>query len=168
MKITPIEVQQMEFRVRMRGYDRDEVDRFLEDLAKTLEGQNRDNADLRDKLAAVERKLAELKQSEATLSKTMVSVQAMNDDLKQAAQRDAQLIIKEAELRASELVREARTELASTHREIMELRKQRMLVVERLRSTLQTFARVLDVEAEESDHADSADRAERIARDTNL
>ena len=168
MKITPIEVQQMEFRVRMRGYDRDEVDRFLEDLAKTLEGQNRDNADLRDKLAAVERKLAELKQSEATLSKTMVSVQAMSDDLKQAAQRDAQLIIKEAELRASELVREARTELASTHREIMELRKQRMLVVERLRSTLQTFARVLDVEAEESDHADSADRAERIARDTNL
>ncbi|MEE8239884.1 MAG: DivIVA domain-containing protein [Nitrospirales bacterium] len=168
MKITPIEVQQMEFRVRLRGYDRDEVDRFLEDLAKTLEGQNRDNADLRDKLAVVERKLAELKQSEATLSKTMVSVQAMNDDLKQAAQRDAQLIIKEAELRASELVREARTELASTHREIMELRKQRMLVVERLRSTLQTFARVLDVEAEESDHADSADRAERIARDTNL
>ncbi len=158
----------MEFRVRLRGYDRDEVDRFLEDLAKTLEGQNRDNADLRDKLAVVERKLAELKQSEATLSKTMVSVQAMNDDLKQAAQRDAQLIIKEAELRASELVREARTELASTHREIMELRKQRMLVVERLRSTLQTFARVLDVEAEESDHADSADRAERIARDTNL
>ena len=158
----------MEFRVRLRGYDRDEVDRFLEDLAKTLEGQNRDNADLRDKLAVVERKLAELKQSEATLSKTMVSVQAMNDDLQQAAQRDAQLIIKEAELRASELVREARTELASTHREIMELRKQRMLVVERLRSTLQTFARVLDVEAEESDHADSADRAERIARDTNL
>ncbi len=158
----------MEFRVRLRGYDRDEVDRFLEDLAKTLEGQNRDNADLRDKLAVVERKLAELKQSEATLSKTMVSVQAMSDDLKQAAQRDAQLIIKEAELRASELVREARTELASTHREIMELRKQRMLVVERLRSTLQTFARVLDVEAEESDHADSADRAERIARDTNL
>ncbi len=168
MKITPIEVQQMEFRVRLRGYDRDEVDRFLEDLAKTLEGQNRDNADLRDKLAVVERKLAELKQSEATLSKTMVSVQAMSDDLKQAAQRDAQLIIKEAELRASELVREARAELASTHREIMELRKQRMLVVERLRSTLQTFARVLDVEAEESDHADSADRAERIARDTNL
>ncbi|MEE8492842.1 MAG: DivIVA domain-containing protein [Nitrospirales bacterium] len=168
MKITPIEVQQMEFRVRLRGYDRDEVDRFLEDLAKTLEGQNRDNADLRDKLAVVEGKLAELKQSEATLSKTMVSVQAMSDDLKQAAQRDAQLIIKEAELRASELVREARAELASTHREIMELRKQRMLVVERLRSTLQTFARVLDVEAEESDHADSADRAERIARDTNL
>ncbi len=158
----------MEFRVRIRGYDRDEVDRFLEGLAKTLEGQNRDNADLRDKLAAVERQLAELKRSEATLSKTMVSVQAMSDDLKQAAQRDAQLIIKEAELKASELVREARAELASTHREIMELRKQRMLVIERLRSTLQTFARVLDVEAEESDHADSADRAERIAHDTNL
>ncbi len=168
MKITPIEVQQMEFRVCLRGYDRDEVDRFLEGLAKTLEGQNRDNADLRDKLAVVERKLAELKRSEATLSKTMVSVQAMSDDLKQAAQRDAQLIIKEAELKASELVREARAELASTHREIMELRKQRMLVIERLRSTLQTFARVLDVEAEESDHADPADRAERIARDTNL
>ncbi len=168
MKITPLEIQQMQFRVCLRGYAREEVNRFLEDLAKTVEGLNRDNADLRGKLAGVERQLAELKLTEATLSKTMVSVQTLGDELKQTARRDAELVIREAELKASELVREARTELTNMHRELSDLRKQRVLMIERLRSTLRTFERTLEIEEEDTHHSDSADRAERIARESDL
>ena len=50
MKITPIDIQQMVFQVKFRGYDRDEVNRFLEELALTVENLNRDNSALRDKL----------------------------------------------------------------------------------------------------------------------
>lgn len=168
MKITPLEIQQMQFRVCLRGYARDEVNRFLEDLAKTVETLNRDNADLRANLAGVERQFADLKQTEATLSKTMVSVQALSDELKQAAQRDAELVIKEAELKASEMVREARTDLATMHRELSDLRKHRLLMIERLRSTLGTFERMLQIEEEDSPHSHSADRAERILRNSDL
>lgn len=165
MRITPLEIQQMVFKVRMRGYDREDVDRFLEDLAQTVESLNRENADLRDKLGAVERQLAEVKKAEATLANTLVSAQAVGEDLKQSAHRDAELIVKEAELKASEMVREARAELANTHRELTDLRKQRLVMVERLRSTLRTFERLLEMEEESvsSEQNDSADHAERIA-----
>lgn len=165
MRITPLEIQQMVFKTRLRGYDREDVDRFLEDLARTVESLNRENADLRDKLGAVERHLSEVKKAESTLASTLVSAQAVGEDLKQSAQRDAELIVKEAELKASELVREARAELATTHRELADLRKQRLVMVERLRSTLRTFERLLEVEEEStsSEQADSTDHAERIA-----
>lgn len=169
MKITPLEIQQMVFKVRIRGYARDEVDQFLEDLAKTFEGLNRENGDLRDKFAGMEKQLAEVKKVETALSNTLVSAQALGEELKQAAQRDAELIIKEAELKASEMAREARVELVNMQREITELRKQRLLMIERLRSTLRTFERTLEIEQQEdSDHSDAADRAEKLARESNL
>lgn len=165
MRITPLEIQQMVFKVRLRGYDREDVDRFLEDLARTVESLNRENADLRDKLGAVERQLSEVKKAEATLANTLVSAQAVGEDLKQSAQRDAELIVKEAELRASEMIREARAELVNTHRELTDLRKQRLVMVERLRSTLRTFERLLELEetSVSAEQADSTDHAERIA-----
>ena len=48
MKITPIDIQQMVFQVKFRGFDRDEVNRFLEELALTVENLNRDNSALPD------------------------------------------------------------------------------------------------------------------------
>ena len=53
MKITPIDIQQMVFQVKLRGYDRDEVNRFLEEVAQTVESLNRDNAGLRERIAVL-------------------------------------------------------------------------------------------------------------------
>jgi cell division initiation protein len=167
MKITPLDIQQMGFKVRLRGYDREEVQRFLEELAQTVESLNRDNAALREKLSLTERQLADLKKTETTLSKTLVAAQAITDDLKQAAQRDAELIMKEAELKAAELIREARTELAGTQRDLSDLHKQRLLMIERLRSTLRTFERMLEIEEGDQGRSDPDAQAEKIAGDSN-
>jgi cell division initiation protein len=149
MKITPLDIQQMVFRVKFRGYDRDEVNRFLEEVAQTVESLNRDNAGLRERIMLLEQQVAELKRTEVTLSNTLVSAQSLADDVKRSAQRDAELIVKEAELKAGELFRQARVELADTQRDLSLLQKQRLLMVERLRATLHTFERMLDVEASE-------------------
>ncbi len=169
MKITPLEIQQMVFGRRIRGYARDEVDRFLEDVAKALETVNRENAELREKLAATDRQLAEVKRTETALSNTLISAQVLGEDLKHAAQRDAELIIKEAELKASEMVREGRAETVTIQRELAELGKQRLLMIERVRSTLRTFERTLESELEDDNsHPDSAEQTEKLARDSNL
>ncbi len=168
MKITPLEIQQMSFKSCFRGYAKDEVDRFLEDLALTVEVLNRENAELREKLVGAERQVADLKKSETTLSNTLVSAQALGEELKQAAQRDAELIVKEAELKASEMIREARAELANTHRDLSDLRKHRLVMMERLRSTIRNFERTLEIEEEDSDHSDTAERVEKIVRESNL
>jgi cell division initiation protein len=150
MKITPLDIQQMVFQVKLRGYDRDEVNRFLEEVAQTVESLNRDNAGLRERIVSLEQQVAELKRTELTLSNTLVSAQSLAEDVKRSAQRDAELIIKEAELKAGELFRQARVELAETQRDLSLLKKQRFLMVERMRATLHTFERMLDVEASEA------------------
>lgn len=152
MKITPLDIQQMVFRVKLRGYDQEEVNRFLEEVAQTVETLNRDNAGLRDRIALLEQQVAELKRTELTLSNTLVSAQSLADDVKRSAQRDAELIVKEAELKAGELFRQARVELADTQRELSLLQKQRLLMVERMRATLHTFERMLDVETSDAYH----------------
>jgi len=149
MKITPLDIQQMVFRTKLRGYDREEVNRFLEELAQTVESLNRDNALLRERLAMTEQQVSELKRTETTLSNTLVAAQSLADDVKRSANRDAELIVKEAELKAGEVIRQARVELGETQRDLSQLQKQRLLMVERMRATLHTFERMLDVESAE-------------------
>lgn len=162
MKITPLDIQQMVFQVKLRGYDREEVNRFLEEIAQTVELLNRDNAMLRDRIDSLEQQVSELKRTETTLSNTLVSAQSLADDVKRSAQRDAELIVKEAELKAGELFRQARAELGNTQRDLAVLQKQRLLMVERMRATLNTFERMLDIEASEAYQEHNAIREEKM------
>lgn len=159
MRITPLDIQQMVFKSRFRGYDKEEVNRFLEELAQTVESLNRDNAISREKIVFLEQQVAELKRTEATLSNTLVSAQSLAEDVKRTAQREADLVIKEAELKAGELLRQARAELGDTQRDLTVLQKQRLLMVERLRGTLRTFERMLEVEEHEA-YQDAATASE--------
>ena len=152
MKITPLDIQQMVFKVSFRGYDKEEVNRFLEELAQTVELLNRDHAVQQEKVIYLEQQLAELKRTEATLSNTLLSAQSLAEDVKRNAQREADLVIKEAEVKAGELIRQARVALTDTQRDLSSLQKQRLLMIERLRASLRMFERLFEVEEQEALH----------------
>jgi len=152
MRITPLDIQQMVFNVSFRGYDKEEVNRFLEELAQTVESLNRDHAVQQEKIIFLEQQLAELKRTEATLSNTLLSAQSLAEDVKRNAQREADLVIKEAELKAGELIRQARVALADTQRDLSSLQKQRLLMIERLRASLRMFERLFEAEEQEALH----------------
>lgn len=152
MRITPLDIQQMVFRVSFRGYDKEEVNRFLEELAQTVESLNRDHAVQQEKIIFLEQQLAELKRTEATLSNTLLSAQSLAEDVKRNAQREADLVIKEAELKAGELIRQARVALADTQHDLSSLQKQRLLMIERLRASLRMFERLFEAEEQEALH----------------
>ena len=119
MKITPLDIQHKVFGTTLRGYDRRQVDQFLEDLAETVESLTRENAGLKEKLSTSEEELAELKKSETTLTNTLMSTQNFVEHLKQGAQRDADMIVKEAELKAEEVLSQSRTEVVELRRVII-------------------------------------------------
>ena len=162
MRITPLDIQQMVFKVGMRGYDKEEVNRFLEELAQTVESLNRDNAVQREKIMFLEQQLGELKRTEATLSSTLLSAQSLAEDVKRNAQREADLVIKEAELKAGELIRQARVELTDTQRELLSLQKQRLLMIERLRASLRMFERLFEMEEQEAFQDAATASAEKL------
>jgi len=151
MKITPLDIQHMVFKVSLRGYDRQDVDRFLEQIAQTVDELNREAASLREKLGTTEGQLADSRKAETALTRTLVSTQTMAEELKAAAKRDAELIVKEAETMAADLLKSARQELAKLQYEISALRKQRAMAIERLRGTLRTVDRALTLEEQDTD-----------------
>jgi cell division initiation protein len=162
MRMTPLDIQQMVFTVAFRGYDKEEVNRFLEEIAQTVELLNRDDAVHREKIVFLEQQLAELKRTEATLSSTLLSAQSLAEDVKRNAHREADLVIKEAEQKAGELIHQARVELTDTQRDLTSLQKQRLLMVERLRASLRMFERMLEVEEHEAFHDAATASAEKL------
>ena len=161
MKITPLDIQHKVFDTKFRGYERRQVDQFLEELAETVENLTRENAVLKEKLSAKEEELGQLKKSESTLTNTLMSTQNFVDHLKRSAQRDAELVVKEAELKAEELLAQSRTEMNELRRMISDLRQHRVLVLERLRSTLNSFNRLIEVE-------EHAERPEEFAQEAEF
>ena len=162
MRMTPLDIQQMVFKVAFRGYDKEEVNRFLEELAQTVESLNRDYAIQRERIVFLEQQLSELKRTEATLSSTLLSAQSLAEDVKRNAHREAELVIKEAEQKAGEMIHQARVELTDTQRDLTALQKQRVLMVERLRASLRMFERMLEVEEHEAFHDAATTSVEKL------
>ena len=156
MKITPLDIQHKVLDRQWRGYDKTQVDQFLEEIAETVEELTKDNMLLKEKLTGKDEELKQLKRAESTLTSTLISTQSFVDQLKRGAQRDSDLLVKEAELKAEEILSQSRAELVDMRRTISGLRQQRALVLDRLRSTLSSFHRLIEVEEQPDISLDSS------------
>ncbi|MCA9500077.1 MAG: DivIVA domain-containing protein [Nitrospirales bacterium] len=146
MKITPLDIQHKVFETQWRGYHKTQVDQFLEEIAESVEELTKENLVLKEKLSGKDDEVGQLKRAENTLTSTLISTQSFVDQLKHGAQRDADLLVKEAELKAEEILAQSRAELADMRRMISTLKQQRALVLDRLRLTLSSFHRLVEIE----------------------
>ena len=149
MKITPIDIQQVSFGVRFRGYNRKEVDNFLDLLAHDYEMLIKESQEIKEKTASLEIQVMELKKKEATLNSTLIAVQKVVDEMKQNAQKEVDLLIKEAELKAEEITQGAQVERLRLQSEIKDLQRQKVLFLEKIRSVLRTFEKTVELEEED-------------------
>lgn len=147
MKITPIDIQQAGFGVRFRGYDRQEVDTFLDMLTEDYESLIRDNSGMKEKITDLTQVVRELRKKEEVLNETMVQAQGFAEQTRLNAEKEAELIIKEAELRSEDIVKSARDQVVDIQREILDLEKQRILFVGKVQSLIRTFQDLIEVEA---------------------
>ncbi len=146
MKLTPLDIQHRTFKVQFRGYQPRQVNQFLEEMAVTVETLLRENSTLREKVAAREEELTELRKAEAALTNALITTQTFTDQLKRGAQHDADMMLKEAELKSEEMLAQSRTQLTELQQSLTNLRRQRVITFEQIRSTLQTFERMLEIE----------------------
>ena len=109
MGITPLDIQNKEFERSFRGYDIEDVDEFLDRIAKDLEQLMRENQDLKDQLAQLTEKNKNYQKMESTMHTAIVVAQETAEEVKQNAKREAELIKREAEREAKNLVEEARS-----------------------------------------------------------
>ncbi|HET7340583.1 MAG TPA: DivIVA domain-containing protein [Methylomirabilota bacterium] len=148
MRITPHDIRQQQFTVRMfRGFDAQEVDAFLEDVADDYEALLKEAQLLKEQLAAQEERQRGVVDRERTLQETLVTTQRLVEEMKAAAKREAELIVREAELRGEKAVEAAREEEAKIRVEIQALKRTRREVIEALAATLQRYQRLLAADA---------------------
>lgn len=165
MKITPLDIQQREFKVALRGYDRNEVEAFLRSVSKTVEDLVKENVGLKERVEALGAQVSDLSKKEAALNELLVTTQTMTETLKQTARREADLVLKEAELKSEELLKRAQVEYEGLQREILALQKQRIVALEKLRSFLQSFNRMVELEELDRDALSTDPAGKALPRD---
>jgi cell division initiation protein len=147
VRITPMDIRQQQFTVRMfRGFDVQEVDTFLEDLAADYETLLKENSLLKEQLQTLEERARGLEDRERVLQETLVTTQKVMEGMKESARREAALVVREAELKGEKLVEAARTAEASIQAEVEALKRMRRQLAESVRSTVDMYQRLLDQE----------------------
>ena len=100
MKITPLDIQQQQFKTRFRGFDIREVDAFLEQMADAFEMLQKGNLDLSEEARRLSLEIQGYKKREETFKRALLNSQKVLDQMKDNARKSAELIIAESEVKA--------------------------------------------------------------------
>lgn len=144
MRISPMDMRQQRFRSAFRGYDRTDVVAFLTEAADDYEHAMREIDRLRGDLMRMEALLGEHRQRENNLRDTLLTAQRLSEDLKETAQTEAKLIVREAQGRADLLLQKAQVRLEELDRDINELKLRRRDTEGSLEASIQALYRALE------------------------
>lgn len=148
MRITPLDIQQKQFPMRLRGFDVDEVYSFLELVREELEELLRENASLKEQINRADNQLQEYKNMEVTLRETLMTAQQMVEDYKTNARKEAELILKEAELKADNMIKEAQEKVVKIHEDIVDLKGIRRHFKEEIKRLIDSHLKMLEFDKE--------------------
>ncbi|HEV2720923.1 MAG TPA: DivIVA domain-containing protein [Thermoanaerobaculia bacterium] len=147
--LTPLEIQKQTFSRAIKGYNVDEVRAYLhlvaeeiERLVKDIDRLMRDNGMLREELD-------DHNQRERILKDTLLSAQKVSEDVRANARKEAELIVKDAELLSDRLVAQAQSRVADLERAIQELKMERRAARNKLQTMLDTTQQLLMLDAEQ-------------------
>jgi cell division initiation protein len=148
MKLTPLDLQHHTFRKAMNGLDSKQVSAFLELVRAEWEELLRENQGLKDKLQEATSNILEYKEKERTLQDTLMTAQRLVDEMKKTTQKEAEIVISQAELQADKILHQAHERLTHIIDEIHELKRQRAEFEGQLKGILEGHLRLLDLEKE--------------------
>ncbi len=146
MRITPIEIQQHQFKSRLFGYDTAAVDHFLEILADELERLHKQNNELKESLARTRTSLEQMRDREKALQETLMTAQQVTEELKGNARKEAEIMIAEAHLEGEQVVRQASERRLLLLNEIQDLKRQKITFESGLRALIEGHLKLLDLD----------------------
>ncbi|HZJ02682.1 MAG TPA: DivIVA domain-containing protein [Thermoleophilia bacterium] len=123
MKLTPLDIRHKEFRRAVRGYSDEDVDVFLDEVADEFERVFQQNIELQDRLERLEQQVQQYESLRETLQNTLVSAQQQADETKANAHKEAELILKDAELKGRDLVNQSYTDKQRVQQALIQLRQ---------------------------------------------
>ena len=165
-KITAVEIQKREFPTARRGYPPEAVRTFLNAVAEDFQSLVRENSELEARLLRLEEENLEHRDRERILKETLLSAQRISEEMKSNARREAEVVLRQAELAGQQLTTEALQQSAKVEKAIRDLKLQRANFRLKLKSMLEMFQTVLDFDEEEDEKTSSVSYLVR-PQDTN-
>ncbi len=148
MRITPLDIQQKQFPVKFRGFDMEEVLAFLEVVRDEMENLIRDNTSLKETLSRLETQVDEYRGMESALRDTLMTAQQIVEEYKTNAHTQADLIVREAELKAETMLRDANEKVIKVHEDITDLKGIRRHFKEELKRLIESHMTMLEFDKE--------------------
>jgi cell division initiation protein len=144
MKITPLDIRQKRFDTSFRGFTRREVEAFLELMAAEFEEVVKENIQLKEEQKRSQARIEQYQEREHTLQETMVTAQRISDDLKEAAKKEAEIVLADAEQQAERIVQNAHLKLVQVVDDINELKRQRVQFESQVGSVIAAHQKLLE------------------------
>jgi len=157
MKITPLDIQQQQFKVKFRGFDIREVDAFLDQMAATFESLQCENENLRAEIGKLKLANQQHQEREESFRRTLLNSQNVMDQMKENARKSAELIVANADVKAEKILNRAHNRLSQLQADIAELKRQRMQIEVQIRSIIESHTKLLEMGKEEMTALDEED-----------
>lgn len=145
MKFTPFGIKNQEFNKSVRGYDRDEVKAFLEKLADEFERLQNENDKLLKDLEEKEGQLKEFKKIEKNLQTALLSATESTTKAIDSAKKQTALMLKEAEIKAAQLIEKAKESANAIRDSVLKLREEKKLLVAKIKAMIETQSNLLEM-----------------------
>ena len=143
-KITIVDIQHKEFKKTLQGFDRNEVNEFLDEIIETLEDEAQMRAALQGEIADLRERLSHFKAMEESLQSTLLLAQRTADEVKAAAHKEADLIKQEARISAEREISGLADRIYEAQREAQRHQDTAEKAKSELRSLLMSHLAILD------------------------
>jgi len=145
LKLTPLDIKKQVFKKVLRGYDPIEIETFLEMVAEEFEALIKERNDLSDEVLKLKTQLRDYQEVEKTFKESLMNAQQTINQSRENSKREADLIIKEAEVRAEKIIENAKMQLIEMKNELMVIKAQKDSFAKRLRHLLESQLELLSV-----------------------
>lgn len=159
--ITPMDIHNKTFSGQIRGYSKDEVNAFLEELASDYEKIYREHRAMEEEMDIIRTKLRNYEKMESTMSHTLVMAQETADNVKKNAHKEAELSIQEAQSKAQKIVSDAEAARRKMNADLLKAEGDMNLYIEKLLSNFKSALAL--IEAAKAARAPQAVQAEQPA-----
>ena len=139
MRYTPLDIRHQEFATALSGYSRRDVREFLAHIADQAEDADRELRGMQERLNTLEAQVNELRQGEETLRRAVVSAERIGNEMRQNAEREAELMIREAETTKEKILREALQRVRDVRVDLERARGERALFLNQFQALLQGY-----------------------------
>ena len=142
--LTPIEIENKEFKKAIRGYKEEEVDEFLDIVKEDFEQIYRENLELKEKLTLYQDQINKYDNIGETLKATLITAQSAAEDTCSAANRKAKVIVEEADLKSRQIIEIANSRVIEIRKEYDTMVKEFKIFRNKFKSLLEDEIRSID------------------------